>query len=224
MRRCDPFYLIPVIRFRSAHGYSLPELLVALAVAGIVMAAAGAMLGSHMLTVRRIERAQRERDNANRLNYLVQIEASEAARVDLNPALDANCEGSGNALFALRVPKSTGVYGSEANVSTVFYYNFGGDVRRCGPPVLQNGVLDHDYEPSEIQDGIAVRGATMQLVQSAGVVGCDSQVSSDRQVVYTLSFTDSGYTPSCVVARARTVFVCNPPVPGQTLEPGDCAS
>lgn len=200
----------------SHHAFSLVEILVALVIAGLVFTAVGNLLISHMLNVLQVERAQRYREDANRLNYLFAIEAGEASEFSYGVAL-AGCADSGASLVAMTVPRPTGNYADEANSSIVYYYNMGGDLKRCGPPVNRNGILNHGA--SQVT-GVVARRTQMIVLADSGECG---RASDNRSVVYNLIFADSagGAYSTCQVARAKTVFVCNPPV-GSGGAIGDC--
>lgn len=182
-------------------GFTLVELLVAMVAGVAVFAAAGSVLLSHIRSSSQLELAQRQRDNAGRLDYLIQVEASEAALVEQGRVLPADCEGAGGAsLAAFRVPRDSGNYlDTVGNVSFIYYYNHQGHVRRCGPPVQRNGVLNHAAGLG-LHDGVAVCDARIELVS------CQGQATTSSQLVYRLVYP-SGYQPECSIARARTVFI-----------------
>ena len=186
---------------RGEASFTLVELLVALVAVQVVFIAAGSVLISHVRSSSNLEVAQRQRDNAGRLDYLVQVEASEAALVEADRILPEGCEAAGQAsVAALRVPRDSGSYlDTEGNVSFIYYYNHQGNVRRCGPPVQRNGVLNHT-EGLGLHDGVAVRDALIELVS------CQGQSTDSSQLVYRLVYP-SGYQPACSIARARTVFI-----------------
>lgn len=187
---------------RNASGLTLVEVLIALAIAGAALAVAGSMLVQHMRLTRSLELAQRQRDNATRLDYLIQVEAGEAAEIRYDQSMD-NCSAEGKSLFSFVVPKSTGGYQSSGNDSFIHYYNSSvGDVRRCGPPVNDNGTLDH--AANGMQNGIAVRDAV--LVKDPGGSDCPSQLSNSGEVVYRLTYS-SGYKPACSVVVAKTIYI-----------------
>jgi prepilin-type N-terminal cleavage/methylation domain-containing protein len=186
---------------RGGQGFTLVELLVAMVAGVVVFAAAGSVLLSHIRSSSQLELAHRQRDNAGRLDYLVQVEASEAALVEQGRALAAGCEAAGQAsIAAFRVPRDSGNYlDTEGNVSFIYYYNLAGNVHRCGPPVQRNGVLNH-LPGLGLHDGVAVRDAQIELVS------CQGQSTNSRQLVYRLVYPN-GYQPACSIARARTVFI-----------------
>jgi prepilin-type N-terminal cleavage/methylation domain-containing protein len=184
----------------GALGFSLVELLVGLVVVTIIAAGAGTVLLSHVRSVGGFELAQRQRDNAGRLDYLIQIEASESASVlSGGGSLPGGCVGSGNYVFAFEVPRDTGGYQQIGNRSAIYYYNKGGNVRRCGPPIARNGVLLHDSSLG-LQDGVAVRDASLELVT------CQNEQTSGQILAYRLVYP-SGFQPACSITRARTVFI-----------------
>lgn len=188
---------------RGSAGFTLVELLVAMVAVQVVFIAAGSLLISHVRSSSNLELAQRQRDNAGRLDYLIQVEASEAALVEQSRVLPNGCKADAagqTSLAAFRVPRDEGNYLDTAgNVSFVYYYNHLGDVRRCGPPVHRNGVLNHTAGLG-LHDGVAVRDARIELVT------CQGQSTTTSQLVYRLVFP-SGYQPACSIARARTVFI-----------------
>jgi type II secretory pathway pseudopilin PulG len=186
---------------RGARSFTLVELLVAMVAGVVVFAAAGSVLISHIRSSTQLELAQRQRDNAGRLDYLVQVEASEAALVEQGRVLPAGCDAAGEAsIAAFRVPRDSGDYlDTEGNVSFIHYYNHEGSVRRCGPPVQRNGVLNHAAGLG-LHDGVAVRDGIIELVS------CHGQNTNSRQLVYRLVYPE-GYEPACSIARARTVFI-----------------
>ena len=216
-RQRSGLYRFTVGKFRLVpQAFTLVELLTALAISGVLFTAVGSLLINHMLSVRQVERGQRFREDANRFNYLFAIEAGEAAQFTFGTAL-SGCADTGNALVAMTVPRPTGTYADEANNSIIYYYNLNGDLKRCGPPSNRNGVLAH----GEDQDtGVVARRTQMTVIRSGGTCG---RVSDSRTVVYNLNFADSsgGAYSDCQVARAKTVFVCNPPV-GSGGAIGDC--
>lgn len=181
-------------------GFSLVELLVGLVVVSVIAAAAGTVLLSHVRSVGGLELAQRQRDNAGRLDYLIQIEASESASVlSGGGSLPGECVGSEDYIFAFEVPRDTGGYQQFDNRSTIYYYNDGGNVRRCGPPIARNGVLLHDPTIG-LQDGVAVRDARLELVT------CQGEQTTTQILAYRLVYP-SGFQPPCSIAKARTVFI-----------------
>lgn len=180
-------------------GFTLVELLIALSVSGLVLSAAGAVIVQHMRFVRSLELAQRQRDNAARLDYLIQVEASEAAEVSRSETL-SGCARAGNSEFTLSVPDLEGTYDTDR--STIHYYNSDGNIRRCGPPSNQNGTLK--FSSSARQDGIAIREASLSA--DPAQVTCDGEVTTSTQVVYQITY-QNGYEPGCSKAQAKTIRI-----------------
>lgn len=202
---------MPIAAFRARlcpcsslrdQGFTLVELLVALALAGAVAAAAGSLLLAQMRLSTSVEISQRQRDDATRLSYLVQIESGEAASIEASPVLPSACGSGATSRVAFAIPRDTGDYLSLTNVSKVYYFNKDGHLWRCGPPIFRNGVINHDPTQS-LQAGIAVRNASMNLVT------CSGQATDSLQLAYQIVFSPSSYVPPCSVARAKTLLVCN---------------
>jgi prepilin-type N-terminal cleavage/methylation domain-containing protein len=209
----------------AQRGFTLPELLVASLIAALVAAITAQVMISQLLEGRRLEVAQRLREDVSRLNYLVQIEGSEAESIEYNSPFEG-CDTAGVNSFTFVVPQDDGAYASSTNVSRVIYYNADDadsdddvSIWRCGPPVTRNGVLRHGETNVA---GPVIRNAQLELNPD----GC-SAASSQRSVLFRvvppvgLVGANLGDLGGCVTAHARSVFVCNPPL-GFGGEIGDC--
>jgi prepilin-type N-terminal cleavage/methylation domain-containing protein len=201
-------------------GFTLPEVLVAtLIAAGIVVITAQLMI-NQLLEERRLEVAQRLREDVSRLNYLIQIEASEAEEIAYGAGANpVGCPGGGDS-FTFLVPRPTGTYADDSNRSRVQYYNANDagipSIWRCGPPVTRNGVLIHNANPVNTA-GIVMRNAQLNLDPSSTARGVTYQVVPTG----VLPGGNLGDLGGLATAFARSVFVCNPPV-GAGGAVGDC--
>lgn len=191
-------------------GFSLVELLISVVVGVMVVSAFTYGITSQLRSTQNQEQAQRTRDDANRLNYLIQTEASEAVNTTQGQTI-SGCVVRANgktSLFSLTIPLPTGQFDTLANVATVHYYSetSGGvtDLRRCGPAILRNGSLDF----STNVDGIVSANTVLTLVACPA----GGTVSSSREVAYQLQLNDvpGGYRPNCAIARARAFRVVDP--------------
>lgn len=188
--------------------FSLVELLISV-VAGVAMVSAMAYtITGHLRGTQLAEQSQRSRDDATRLNYLIQTEASEAVKTVVGGAV-AGCVASANgnpALFSLTIPLPTGQFDTLTNVATITYYSLTTDtvtdLRRCGPAIQRNGSLDF----STMVDGVVSANTTLALVT------CNGTTSTDREVAYQLQLDDQpgGYRPPCAIARAKAFRVVDP--------------
>lgn len=135
------------------------------------------------------------------LRVTIQGRVQRDGQMSRGRVLPAGCDAAGEAsIAAFRVPRDSGDYlDTEGNVSFIHYYNHEGSVRRCGPPVQRNGVLNHAAGLG-LHDGVAVRDGIIELVS------CHGQNTNSRQLVYRLVYPE-GYEPACSIARARTVFI-----------------
>jgi hypothetical protein len=215
------------IKYSSANsilaesGFSLVELLIAGAIGVIVVLAGSQLISDQVIQGRRLEAAQRFRENIGRLNYLIQVEASESSQIS-QLLIPAGCSG-GSQSFTLVIQRPTGGYASAANNSLVQYYN-GNDANgipsiwRCGPPVERNGVLRHGATNVA---GVVMGNAQIEL-------GGQCSAINERSVSYsvvpsgTQVFGQLGGLGGCVTAHARSVFICNPA--GSSPQVGDCQS
>ena len=213
---------------KAVNGFTLPELLIAGILAAAVAAMTAQVMINQLLEGRRFELAQRNRENISRLNYLIQIEGSEAEEIEYGAAGNPDdCPGGGES-FTFLVPLPEGTYADPVNRSRVQYYNADAEgipsIWRCGPPVTRNGVLCQTVaQPGcpSVQNtaGVVMRNAQLDL---------DPNSSTDRGVTYRVLPTGGlpggnlGDLGGFVTAHARSVFVCNPPVTGNP-QIGDCS-
>lgn len=195
---------------RSEQAFSLVELLISV-VAGVALVSALAYTITGQIRGTQVqERAQRSRDDATRLDYLIQTETSEAYAITVGGTV-SNCSAAANgrpALFSLSIPRPTGQFDTASNVATIHYYSLTSgqvtDLRRCGPAILRNGALD--FSANANVDGIVSANTSLSLVT------CNGTVSSDREVAYQLLLSDltGGYRPPCAIARAKAFRVVDP--------------
>jgi len=215
MDRLPPLYrnqVAFVVRRQSSGrnevaGFTLQELLVAAAIAFLLLLGADMLMINQMKFSSKIETVQRIQEDSNRFNYLLAVETGESSSIETSAAMGSACEDSGSTpLFALVIPRNdtSNDYKLATNVSRVYYYNSGNDVKRCGPPVNRFGRLVYASNPVT---GVVIRGAQLSLNVSSS--SCDAEVTSTRQLVYNLKFTNHAVKNSgaCVVARSRTVYV-----------------
>lgn len=196
-------------RGQGAAGFSLVELLLAV-VAGVSLVSAVAYtITGQIRGTQAAEQAQRTRDDASRLNYLIQTEASEAVTTAQGQAI-SNCGASADgrtSLFSLTIPRPTAQFDDQTNIATIYYYSDSSagvtNLRRCGPAIQRNGALDF----SSNVDGIVNGNTTLSLVT------CNGTSSSTREVAYQLQLNDvgGGYRPPCAIARAKAFRVVDPP-------------
>lgn len=206
-----------IIRRSSHDGFTVPELLVAAIIAALLTAVTAQVMIGQLLEGRRLEAAQRVRENFSRLNYLIQIEASEAEEI-VDGVSAPGCNG--NRGFTLWVPRPTGIYADQANRSGISYFNqINADgqevITRCGSPVSQNGQLEHGVANVT---GEVVRGAQLDF-------DCDAAAVQGREISYEVNFTGGNFgadVGQCVVAHAKSIFVCNPPIDPLNPQIGDC--
>ena len=181
------------------HGFSLVELLISVVLGTALVSSVFYVVTGQIRGTKTEEQAQRSRDDATRLNYLIQTEASEAVTTATGATI-SSCVAAANgrtSLFSLTIPLPTGQFDTVTNVATVYYYsdtNAGvTDLRRCGPAIYQNGALNF----GSMVDGIVSANTSLSLVT------CNGTASSSREVAYQLQLNDvpGGYNPQ--IGRAH---------------------
>lgn len=188
----------------SPKGFTLIELMISLSLGLLVLGATTFVITTHIRSTAASERSQRVRDDANRLNYLLQVEAGEASRIRQNVAV-TQCAGAPNSLFTLDIPLPTGTAGDSANITSVHYYNKGSNFVRCGPSINRNGSLNFS---GGFLEGTVSSGTQLSLVT------CQTVNTNQRAVAYQARYSEAGttaYQPPCEVARAKSFLVADPP-------------
>lgn len=216
------------------HGFSLVELLISVLVGVALVSSVSYVITSQIRGTQDTERSQRTRDDASRLNYLIQTEASEAVElVDPSDATQASqmvvagCSAYANgdpspngttALFVLKIPLPSGDIDARIadNIpasARIYYYARKGGLDRCGPAIQRNGSLNLTVSNGAValQPGVVSANATFQRVT------CNGVSSTGREVGYQLQFNDvpGGYRPPCAIARAKAFRVCDPGSPSE---------
>ncbi len=201
----------------AAQGFTILELLLTSVIGSLLFAVMASVIVSHIRTTSTSELGQRVRDDANRINYFIQTEASESSSVDPAPAAPS-CSGAPAGavpLFGLNVPINTGEADLATNVVRIVYYSAAGNLRRCGPAINTNGSLIYTGAPV---DGIVSTNTTLTVLSGGST--CQGSVTDTRQVAYRLLFNDvtisgapANVQPPCALARARSFFVSDPVQP-----------
>lgn len=201
----------------ASSGFTILELILTSVIGCLLFVVMASVIVSHIRTTSRAELAQRVRDDANRINYFIQTEASESSSVDPAPTAIACASSSagGTPLFGLNVPINTGESDLPTNVVRIVYYTAGGNLRRCGPAINANGSLVYTGDPV---DGIVSTNTTLTVL--SGGTTCQGSVTDTRQVAYRLLFNDvtisgvpANFQPPCALARAKSFFVSDPVQP-----------
>jgi Tfp pilus assembly protein PilW len=198
-------------------GFSLIELMISLGLGLLVLGATAVVALSHVRSTIIAERSQRVRDDGNRLNYLLQVEAGEAARIRQNVSvIEPGCPLAPNSLFTLDIPLSTGsaaqiVNNVISNTTSIHYYNKNSNFMRCGPPINRNGSLNTGLGAVE---GVVSSGTALALVTCQGVT------TDKRAVAYQATYSEAGapgsgnaYQPPCEIARAKSFLIEDPLTP-----------
>ena len=90
---------LPTSRRGIASAFTLPEVLIASIIFGIVGVLATQLMIGQLLVGRRLESSQRLRENFSRFNYLVQIESAEAESIVLNTQ-PTGCSGGSRGVYS----------------------------------------------------------------------------------------------------------------------------
>ena len=234
IRRCSRPPSLRQGRRTQPHGYSLVELLISVVLGVTLVSAVSYVITGQIRGSQDTERAQRTRDDATRLNYLIQTEASEAVElVDPTDATKASemvvagCSAYANgdpspngttALFVLKIPLPAGdidarVLDNIPASARIYYYARNGGLDRCGPTIQRNGSLNLTVSSGAVAlvPGVVSANTTFQRVT------CNGVSSTGREVGYQLQFTAvrGGYSPPCAIARAKAFRVCDPGSPSE---------
>ena len=124
-----------------SRGYTLPELLITVAILGVLAIGLANFLNSQLYQSLRSEKFSRETDDASRLQHLIETEVAESDQITYDQTLPSPC-GTGKSLFTLSVPSG---YDSSTGLPTVYttaYIQNSSGLSRCGKPPNADGSLD----------------------------------------------------------------------------------
>lgn len=171
---------MPRHRFPSPaanQGFTLVELLVALAIGSLVALAGVAASVQNIRTTTRMLTAQELRNNWSRLVLLINTDLNEACEVT-----------AGANSLTLRVINPTDFDGninpSCATATQIVYDLNGTNLRRTGPPVNRNGTLNFGGD------------ATTPQILASGVSAFGTSTNNSFEPRYTLTLTRNGVTYS----------------------------
>ncbi len=169
------------------NAFTLVELLLGSAFGLILLGGLMMMATSLLRAGLREDNQQSAQDAWARVNQFLVIEVGEAGRTyqgttEVSPIvlnqLPSDCTGAtrdaGSDSFAIRVPNSDSA--GAVSFRTIIYYMTGGNLMRCGPPVLANGALNFSAPSAE-----AVLSYNTTLRQL-------SLNHQNRSIAYTLDF------------------------------------
>jgi prepilin-type N-terminal cleavage/methylation domain-containing protein len=168
-------------------GYTLVELLIAVAIGSFLMIGTASMLISHIQSSARMEGLMRLQEAWSRVQFLLDQEIQEA-RIEAGSPSSVNCSS-----LSLRIPNPAGGEGQ------ITYSRTGdGTLTRSGPSVNEDGTLDFNVQAN---DEPVIRGVTSFC-----------PTVRDGTVAYTLGLRDaSGVTyqnssnPSAARSRSRVI-------------------
>lgn len=169
---------------RSRPGFTLPELLIATGLAGLLMAALVAVVVGHVRSRGKMEAVMKLQDDWSRVQFLLDQDIEES----ISSSNAAGCAPSGSRL-------SLTVAGTNQPIT---YYLDGTNLRRCGPTVTVTGELS----PTATSDDLVAEGV------SGFVVNLDDP----QRPSYTLTLNDptgasytNGTLPTGAMMRSRRI-------------------
>ena len=137
----------PRLTCRPARGFSIPELLVYVALGALVAAGAAVSVITNIRTASNLELRQRAVDDFSRLNNFLQSEIAEAQQITYpstdTTVLPPEC-GPGTLLFTVRLDLDSNSSSPVSSEPISFYYtkNNGNDLWRCGVAFTNTGKMD----------------------------------------------------------------------------------
>lgn len=182
----------------AERGFTLVELLVSTLIGALMLLAGTYLAVSHVRTTGRQAVAHRLQTDFGRLSHLIETEVDEGSALAYGQAT-AGCTNNGVAsVFSITVPVLLAAETTAASaVRTIYYYNFDGNLRRCGPAINADGTLN----TAATGDGIVITNATLNV-----------QNTNARQMEYRVQLTDptsgaafdSAVTPGLLFARTKS--------------------
>lgn len=199
------------VRYLKAdQAFTLVELLIVSFASLILVLGFGELLTSYLRGSASLKTSQAVRNDASRLEYLLQNEAGEAESLQYAAVqMPSNhCPGvaSASAYFSLNIPNNllTGNPLDRSQDDKTYYYNQGGDLYRCGRPFYRNGTLDFSSP--------RVAARVMRSTTLDTFVSCQGQSSSSLILAYIPTIRSDGnrltsYQPGCSLLKAKSFFV-----------------
>jgi prepilin-type N-terminal cleavage/methylation domain-containing protein len=143
MRRIHP---------KTPTGFTLVELLIVLALGGTALGVAATVLVRNIRSSINLEQNQQALNELGRIAAFIELEVGEAAAEGATNAIrtgvanPCGATGSPQEAFTLTLPNPGGIS------RTIQYYTIGSGgnttLWRCGPPVLNNGTLNYNVNPT----------------------------------------------------------------------------
>jgi len=184
-------------RHSSCQGFSLPEILVSVAILGVITLALSEFLNAQLSGAVRYEDAARRVDDASRLRHLINMEVMEAEEIKLNVTMPTNCTSTGSAAFRLKIdnPNSYTLSTNSLAADYIYYQLRPSGIYRCGPPPTELGGLN------------LAAADEYDLMTQALNLSVNQSASNDRLLEYTLtSITGGGITITTrVFARSAQI-------------------
>ncbi len=169
----------------ARQGFTLAELLMAIAIGSVLMLGTASMMISHIQAAAKSEAIQRLQEAWSRVQFLLDQEIQEAS---------GNATSSTCSSLTLTVPNPD----TSGSNMTITYALSGTDLKRTGPPIKDDGTLN------------GTAASTTELVMSKVISFCPTTDAGD--VNYTLALQDaSGITyrnknqPSGAHTRSRVI-------------------
>lgn len=166
------FQKIKSQKFHS--GFTLTELLITVAIGGLLIAASATVIISEIRSGIATERFARAQQDFLRISSFINSEVGEGARLQYSQAT-TGCLPSGTSLVTIVIPYGFNSSTLLPNESIVHYYVSGGSLYRCGPPILATGALN----PGEAISASQLNTNTQMTIEPA---------SNSKGLAYALNF------------------------------------
>ena len=169
-------------RRQVCQGFSLPEILVSVAILGLITIGLTGFLNAQLSGAVRYEDGARRVDDASRMRHLIDMEVMESEEIKLNVAMPTSCSSEYSASFRLKIDNASSYTVTTNSLASkyIYYQVRPSGIYRCGPPPNDLGSLN------------LTAADEYDLMTQSLSLSVNQSVSNDRMLEYTLSSATGG--------------------------------